>query len=846
MYRRDFIRTSALAAGLTTIGLLLTQPAHAEPVQGKFLRIFPAKTGPAFGPFDEVQGETEKPGILVVSDGKGREYQRQPVNGALSFVAAGAAGTHHLLLLDKKDRILDRAAITLATATKISDQSGKAKALLDVLRWTMLSSGESETVRVEGKFYEYFVCWLRDHVHTLKGMKYFYPSLKSGIELYADYQREDGMIWDNLYRRDQEKNWWDKRFRYGDFIRDLDEGRWELKRIPVENDVEYLFIEGIYFTWKATGDTAWMTGLLDKAIKALGYSTSDPYRWSEKYQLLKRGFTIDTWDYQNAEDAARVGGDIMVILPDKTRFGVMFGDNTGFAAACGYLAEMLTVAGRSADAAAFEKLSREIRSRTDALCWTGTHYRHHVPEDTSVVRDLGVDQEQQVSLSNAYSLNRGIDPEKARAIIGSYERIRKQMPASSPGEWYAIYPPFSKGYDTDSVMWEYMNGGVTSIVAGELARGAFFHGKESYGSDILDRVLALARKTGDYLHCAYKGKLSEPPVRTFTPLDLHPAGNVVFPPKAATDDQGWLGQINTPVAMTIPPRVRKSFQDIDFEVLDPDYFTEKTAIALSRLPGQTAVEVAVDKKAASVYLLHTYQGYLAGTVVLHYTDGSHYTDFITQAKFGNWWHTPSEARKPVCKKAWRTTHDGHYVALYAYCLHNPFPEKNIRHIEFRSSGESDRPWHIAAISLSDAPVYFDSGLVSYGIPDNWGAAAVMYALTEGLAGVVDSGVAFDKAHVCPRWAVRGETSATVVVHYPASGGYVAYEYNQNDDGIRLRLTGSMEECRVELPLPGQKRPLSVTVNDKSVDFAVEQPGEWAYVVLDLAFSGLAEVRISFA
>ena len=34
-------------------------------------------------------------------------------------------------------------------------------------------------------------------------------------------------------------------------------------------------------------------------------------------------------------------GDAMVIRPGHTRFGVMFGDNTGYMAACGYLADML-------------------------------------------------------------------------------------------------------------------------------------------------------------------------------------------------------------------------------------------------------------------------------------------------------------------------------------------------------------------------------------------------------------------------------------------------------------------------------------------------------------------------
>ncbi|GAB4417770.1 MAG: hypothetical protein OHK0039_28530 [Bacteroidia bacterium] len=321
--------------------------------------------------------------------------------------------------------------------------------------------GESSTVRIGDKFYTFFVRWLRDHVHTLKGMKYFAHDLRSGIDLYADHQREDGMIWDNIYTRDKEKNWWDKRFRYGDFIRDIEGGTLELKRIPVENDVEYLFIEGLYYTWQATGDTAWMQGHLDKAIKALDYSMKDPYRWSQKYQLLRRGFTIDTWDYQADADAARAGDDIMVVLLDKTEFGVMFGDNTGYAVACDYLAEMLDTAGRHDEATRLRNRGQEIRRRLDALAWNGAFFTHHIPENENLQRDLGVDTDRQVSLSNAYSINRRLPHAQAREIIRTYQRIRTEMPDSSPGEWYSIYPPFARGFDGPSRVWEYMNGGVT-------------------------------------------------------------------------------------------------------------------------------------------------------------------------------------------------------------------------------------------------------------------------------------------------------------------------------------------------------------------------------------------------
>ena len=65
-----------------------------------------------------------------------------------------------------------------------------------------------------------------------------------------------------------------------------------------------------------------------------------------KFGLLKRGLTIDTWDFLCDSEAVLVGGDIMAIDLEKTHFGIFFGDNTGLIAGCRYLAEMLDYAER--------------------------------------------------------------------------------------------------------------------------------------------------------------------------------------------------------------------------------------------------------------------------------------------------------------------------------------------------------------------------------------------------------------------------------------------------------------------------------------------------------------------
>jgi len=393
---------------------------------------------------------------VFVLDGMGREYFRSPAGREVQFRVGGSLGWHAAVAVDKAGRQVDSVKFPVEARTRIAEESGEFGELLQVLLATMLRFNETGMIRWNGRIYKFFVHWLRDHVHTLKGMKYFYGDLKGGIDLYRDSQREDGMIWDNVSpRHDSHPNGWDMRFSYGGFVRNFDDFTGQFTRIPAENDVEYLFVEGLYYTWKATGDDGWMAGSLDAAVKAMEYSVTAPCRWSEKHKLLKRGFTIDTWDFQCREDEkisvagdrkAAMFGDPMVIRPGHTRFGVMHGDNTGYAASCRYLAEMLEHAGRKQEAQKYRARGGEIMKRLDDLAWNGRFYTHHVPEDPSVKRDLGVDLDSQVSLSNAYALNRGLTHRQCVEIIRTYQRIRDNLPIGSPGEWYTIYPPFERGF----------------------------------------------------------------------------------------------------------------------------------------------------------------------------------------------------------------------------------------------------------------------------------------------------------------------------------------------------------------------------------------------------------------
>jgi hypothetical protein len=450
----------AATPGILNVALTLdaTVESHYRPLQKATLHI---------------AGSGWQESELVLSDGMGREYLRTRPATPFPFVIGGALGRQSLKLLDTNGGVLAETTFVVDCSTELSDEGGVYSGLLEGVLWTMMSwSGNSpvSVIRYNNRIYQCFANWIFDHTLILKGMKYFWPDVKDAIDFFADTQREDGMIWENCYPSTPDLNFFDWKFDYDGFIRRFGDGFWQLRRAPVESHVEQYFVEGLYATWKATGDVEWMKNKLDNAIRALRQIQKSPYRWSDKYQLMHRGFTIDTWDYVS-DDQQRFGGSVFMVYLGKSEFGIFHGDNTNLILQCRNLAEMLKIAGRARDAPEFEKLADDVEKRLNALSWNGHFYTHWIAENPDYRPDVGVDMSTQVSLSNAYNLNRGIAHDKAVSILKTYQRIRREMPPSSPGEFYGIYPPFQKDFTMNEpgLVWEYCNGGVLTVVGGELA-----------------------------------------------------------------------------------------------------------------------------------------------------------------------------------------------------------------------------------------------------------------------------------------------------------------------------------------------------------------------------------------
>lgn len=303
--------------------------------------------------------------------------------------------------------------------------------------------------------------WLRDHVYQMRGARYFDADMTSTLSAFAALQNGDGSFPDYLARPP-----------YTDAP----------YRTPVESDVEYLFIQGIYQAWQAGASDDFVRSHLDGMRRAATYTLQSPLRWDAAKGLVRRPFTIDTWDFEVAPAAAPRHN-----IDDATRWGIFHGDNTGMAQSLRMLATLEERVGDPALAAVWRSVADGIMSRLNALSWNGQFYRHFVFDQPYTIP--GVDMEQQLSLSNAYALNRGVlDDAQSNAILDTYIARRRDGVFA---EWYSIDPPFPAGSfglggRNGEQPGAYVNGGIMPMVGGELARGAFRAGRPAYGYAILD------------------------------------------------------------------------------------------------------------------------------------------------------------------------------------------------------------------------------------------------------------------------------------------------------------------------------------------------------------------------
>lgn len=347
-------------------------------------------------------------------------------------------------------------------------------------------------IMVEGKAIPVYKNWIRDHAHTMKAFRHWERDPGSFLDFILSHQRPDGSFYELIKQMD-DPHW--SFVGEDDLYYFLDDNLY-LARLDIESDVEYMVVEAAMWYYKITGDRSWLKKTLPKLEMGINYLTSDPKRWDPERGLVKRGYTIDTWDFTCEETA---GKDRRI--KEGTPMAVMHGDNSGVFQAMNQIAWMNQRLRHDSKARKWRERASTLRERTVANLWNGRFFTHEVPINCPPADDK---ESTRLSLSNTYDINRGLTTlEMSRSIIEEY--MLRRDTTSVFAEWFTIDPPYSPYFGSfhSHPAGTYVNGAITSFTAGELAKAAFNNGYEDYGWDIILRLKDLMAKNGDDIHFLY-------------------------------------------------------------------------------------------------------------------------------------------------------------------------------------------------------------------------------------------------------------------------------------------------------------------------------------------------------
>ncbi|MBM4044681.1 MAG: hypothetical protein FJ279_06165, partial [Planctomycetes bacterium] len=229
-----------------------------------------------------------------------------------------------------------------------------------------------------------------------------------------------------------------------------------------------------------------------------------------------------------------------------------------------------------------------------------------------------------------------------------------------------------------------------------------------YNSKDLDPKLGCRRRVSFRIHPGSH----EPPKPRFEPLSIAAASTTGFTDEKAGDRQGgWTD--DGPNDMRQFPVGEQTFRGVPFSIVDPAKNGGRSCIALR---GQAwkgypprdyfpeSASIAVGKKATTLYFLQTCAwpataGQSAARYVLRYEDGSTAeTPLVCGYDLCDWFNIKDGDR---CFVAWVSlARGGASYGVHVAWWRNPFPDKKIESLTFRSENTSAVPI-LLAVTLSD-------------------------------------------------------------------------------------------------------------------------------------------------
>ena len=149
----------------------------------------------------------------------------------------------------------------------------------------------------------------------------------------------------------------------------------------------------------------------------------------------------------------------------------------------------------------------------------------------------------------------------------------------------------------------------------------------------------------------------------------------------------------------------------------------------------------------------------------------------------------------------------------------------------------------------DGEVYFlynpISGKRQGGGPSAWGAAALISAFDEGLAGINDADCLYREINFSPKFTVCPYGEIRYLTGYEISHKFVDVRYVLKEEGMRYDVFSEAEKINAKILLPKGKRCKALLVNGAEVPFAMETVRESEYVCASVSGAKKVSLEILF-
>jgi hypothetical protein len=366
-------------------------------------------------------------------------------------------------------------------------------------------------------------------------------------------------------------------------------------------------------------------------------------------------------------------------------------------------------------------------------------------------------------------------------------------------------------------------------------------------------MLDLIKRAGNRLWFAYTGSIPPPPPDpVYKTIDISKAANMDLWGIGGAGSFPWMGADRPGNDMEGLPTGEQVFRNIKFNIIDPEKNQRRSVIGLSYGKGwPREAEVPVDDSAKCVYLLHSSSDNIpsgfAGAITFRYTDGSEVSRNIVKFRdVTNWWFSELDNERAGVAW-WGPNKVSTKVGVCWAAIDNPEPGKKIDRLIFHAPIEGG-VYAVIGVTLSDRVHYIKPKVESFGGPDNWAASNGMAALVEGLAGVKNTGLAFESVKLSPRWSSASADSVDVCIRFAASDGYVSYRYKHDRQNreIDLLLTGSGKEMEGHILLPGSaEKALSVICDGAPVPFKMSAVENSKYIDFSLPLDRIHSIIIKY-